>query len=133
LYEQNLKKQRDIQEQCLIHELQRALDKEVEKQRREEKLKIQEAKRHKKQVLLQIQQHKRIEGNNVIEISNPPPQTTTVYTPSFLERKKSNPTHYSAATNKSSLFWSLQNSTNIGNCDSYKPALVATTPTTEVN
>ena len=133
MLQKKLEKQRDIQEQCLRDELQRALDKEVENQRREEKLKIQESKRNKKQVLPQIKQERRIEGNTVFEIPKSPPQTTTVYSPSFLERKKSNPTHYSAATSKSSLFWSLQNSTNIGSCDSYKPALVATTSTTEVN
>jgi len=119
LREERLKKQQEMQEEKLRKELQRALDKEVENQKREECLRVQELEELKMQESI----------NAIHQLENPQPsQVPTpsqhpVYSPSFLERKSLNPAHFSVPT-KSSLFWSLQSDSNIGSSESYKPALV---------
>ena len=135
LCEGNLKKQKEMEEKCLLGELQKALDKEIEKQRSEDKLRIHEKeirenkelrqkKREEKEIIEERENiSKVLHADNSIEIPSP---QKVVYSPSFLERKTSNPTHYSARTTEASLFWSLQSDSNIGSSESYKPALIAT-------
>jgi hypothetical protein len=119
LREDRLKKQREMQEEKLRKELQRALDKEVENQKREECLRVQELEELKMQESI----------NAIHQLENPQPSQAptasqnAVYSPSFLERKSLNPSHFSVPT-KSSLFWSLQSDSNIGSSESYRPALV---------
>ncbi|VEU34131.1 unnamed protein product [Pseudo-nitzschia multistriata] len=120
LRDEHVKKQRELHEQRLRDELQRALDKEVEKRQREEKDR-QQAKEARK--LLEERDHVTIDTSG--KTDNPPAPQKNVYSPSFANRKKANPAHFSVPT-RSSLFWSLQTDSNIGNSESYKPALVPT-------
>lgn len=56
----------------------------------------------------------------------PPPLPKFGYTGPTPSPPNAGRTHYSAANNGSSLFWSLQTETNIGHAEGYKPALVET-------
>jgi hypothetical protein len=120
LREERIQKQRELQEEKLRKELQRALDKEVENQRREEYLRVKAVEE------LKIEES--INAIHQLEIPQPSqvptPSQNALYSPSFLERKSLNPAHFSVPT-RSSLFWSLQSDSNIGSSESYRPALVA--------
>jgi len=118
LHNEKIKKQRVLQEQRLRDELQRALDKEVEKQRREERLRLQAVEERK---FLYEREQKAVDA---CDKSKPvAPKQTTFYSPSFVERKKMSPTHFSVPT-RSSLFWTLQTDSKIGSSENYRPALV---------
>ena len=121
LREERLKKQKELQEVRLRKDLQQALDKEVEKQHREEELRLKTAEDLKIQESINVI-HK-LKGS--VPPEAPPSSLNVVYSPSFLEKKKSlNPAHFSVQT-RSSLFWSLQSDSNIGSSENYRPALVA--------
>jgi len=129
LRETHIRRQKEWEEEQLRAELQRALDKEVEKQRREEKLRLQSAEKRKLQSAEKRQKmQEALDAINQIE--NPTLRNVSstrlhnVYSPSFASMKTSNPAHFSVPT-QSSLFWSLQSDSNIGDSDNYKPALVA--------
>jgi len=119
--EERLKKQKELEGDRLRKELQRALDKEVEKQRRDEKQRQEAAEELKIQEAIDaINKHE-----CPIPTDAPPPALKAVYSPTFAERKKAlNPAHFSVAT-RSSLFWSLQTDSNIGSSENYRPALIA--------
>jgi len=123
LRKENMKKQRDLREQRLRDELQRALDKEVEKQQREEKIRVQAVEERKRKQLLEERYRKDIHASDEVEIA--PPTQKFDYSPSFANKKNVNPAHFSAPS-RTSLFWSLQTDSNIGSSESYKPALVPT-------
>jgi len=112
LREERLQRKKKIEDERLRRELQRALDKEVEKQRREQRLRRKGPEERK------------------MKVPPPPPppkispSPSLVYSPSFVEKKTINPAHFTVPT-KSSLFWSLQTDSNIGTSDDYKPALIA--------
>ena len=125
--EEEQRKERQKQEdERLRKKLQQALDKEVEKQRLEEKAKAEADRERKMQEAIEA-----IHKLDKIDVPTPPLAPTPAspndapYSPAFLEKKPLTPSHFSVPT-KSSLFWSLQTDSNIGTSESYKPALVAT-------
>jgi len=118
LRDEHVQKQREVQGERLREQLQQALDKEVENQRREEKLRLQ--------ALEELKMQEALDAIHKIEISHPTQvfPSSVIYSPSFADKKTLNAAHFSVPT-KSSLFWSLQTDSNIGSSESYKPALVA--------
>lgn len=122
LREERLQRRKQLEDDRLRKELQRALDKEVEKQRREQLHKRKSPEKRKVK-----DPPSAIKKNDLPPPPPPhvPPSLSDVYNPSFAEKKTLNPTHFSVPT-KSSLFWSLQTDSNIGTSESYKPALIAT-------